>query len=119
MNLLRRRRGQSMSEYAIVFTVVVTAIIAMQLYVKRGLQGKVRDVSDALKKEFGAIKVDDQYEPYYAITAYTVDQSQNVVEEYKAKGLIDRESVSEKVTRTGSGKTGGAGALGDDDDWIK
>lgn len=61
---LRRlgRMGQSTAEYAIVFALVVAAAIAMQVYVKRGLQGRVKNVVDHTE---GDIFTGEQYEPYY------------------------------------------------------
>lgn len=46
--MLRRlnKKAQSISEYAMVLAIVISAISATQLFVKRGLQGKVKDVSD-------------------------------------------------------------------------
>jgi hypothetical protein len=41
------RKGQGTAEYAIVIGLVIAAAVAMQVYVKRGIQGKVRDLSDA------------------------------------------------------------------------
>ena len=38
--------GQSTAEYAIVFALVVGLAMAIQTYVKRGLQGRVREVVD-------------------------------------------------------------------------
>ena len=106
---LTNRRGQSMAEYAIVLTVVVTAIVAMQIYVKRGLQGKVKDVSDNVG--FGLLnagygKVTGQYEPYYAGTTYQVGQNQNVQEQYQTGGTVGRTSIKEESTRTGTSTTG-------------
>ncbi len=40
---LRNRKAQSTAEYAILIGLVVAAAITIQTYVKRGLQGRVRD----------------------------------------------------------------------------
>ena len=104
-----KRKGQSMAEYAIVLTVVVTAIVAMQIYVKRGLQGKVRDVTDNVGfglTNAGITPVTKQYEPYYAQSNYQTNQSQNVQEQYQAGGVVARNSIQEQSGRTGNANVG-------------
>ena len=115
---LKRRNGQSMAEYAIVLTVVVSAIVAMQIYVKRGLQGKVKDVTDQVG--FGLLDVGyatttSQYEPYYAQTEYQIGQNQTINEAYQDGGTVSRTSIAEESTRTGSATTGVD--QGSDDQW--
>ena len=109
MFVKKTRRGQSMAEYAIVLMVVITAIVAMQIYVKRGLQGKVRDVSDNVGAGLiaaGYAKTTNQYEPYYAQSNYNTTQDQNVNEQYLAGGAVSRNSLSEKSGRTGDANVG-------------
>jgi uncharacterized protein (UPF0333 family) len=40
------RKGQNTAEYAIVIALVVAAAVAMQTYVKRGMQGRVYDATN-------------------------------------------------------------------------
>ena len=112
---LTQRKGQSMAEYAIVLTVVVTAIVAMQIYVKRGLQGKVKDVTDDVGLGLTTTTKTSQYEPYYATTDYEIGQDQSVKEAFKTGGTVERTSLSEKSTRKGGSTTGVD--LGSDDAW--
>ena len=71
--LRRSRKGQSTAEYAIVIGLVLAAAIGMQVYVKRGMQGKVRNASDAKivipggGSDYG-VNTWTQYEPQYSIT---------------------------------------------------
>lgn len=39
-------KGQNLAEVVIIFTVISLALVAMQPYVKRGIQGKVKDLTD-------------------------------------------------------------------------
>jgi hypothetical protein len=48
------RRGQSVLEFTVLIVIVIGAFIAMQLYVKRGIQGRWKNTID----DFG-----DQYDP--------------------------------------------------------
>ena len=56
--------GQVMLEYAVWLAVVVAAIIAMEIYIKRGVQGGYRGAADA----FGR-----QYAPGCTISIWTTD----------------------------------------------
>jgi hypothetical protein len=42
------KKGQSTAEYAIVIALIIGAVIATQNYVKRGLQGRIKDGLDKL-----------------------------------------------------------------------
>jgi hypothetical protein len=39
----RRERAQSLLEYVFIFAIIVSGIIAMQVYIKRGMQGGMRN----------------------------------------------------------------------------
>ncbi|MCU0666745.1 MAG: hypothetical protein MUF05_06600 [Candidatus Omnitrophica bacterium] len=45
--MIRQNKGLSFVEYAIILSVVAAAFIGMNTYIKRGLQGKVKDMTDA------------------------------------------------------------------------
>ncbi|MBU1998968.1 MAG: hypothetical protein ABIG46_00680 [Candidatus Omnitrophota bacterium] len=46
------RRGQSTLEYGVLVAVIVAALLAMQTYFKRGLQGRIRQSSDDVGEQF-------------------------------------------------------------------
>jgi len=46
------KKGQSTLEYAVIMAVVVAALIAMQTYMKRGLQGRMKQASDDIGEQF-------------------------------------------------------------------
>ena len=56
MFIYLNKRGQSTLEYSVIVAVVVGALIAMQVYVKRGLQGKIRDSADQIGEQFSPSK---------------------------------------------------------------
>ena len=45
-------KGQSTVEYAVLGVVVIAALLAMQVYMKRGVQGKLHDASDQVGEQF-------------------------------------------------------------------
>ena len=46
------KRGQSTLEYAVLIVVIIAALIAMQVYLKRGIQGRMRESSDQIGEQF-------------------------------------------------------------------
>jgi len=66
------RKGQSTAEYAIVIGLVIGAAVAMQIYVKRGLQAKMKDAVDyndpdtvGMKVGGGNLFSGNSFEPRY------------------------------------------------------
>ena len=117
-----RKRGQSVTEYAIVFSVVAAAMIGMQIYLKRGLQAKQRDATEFFTGVTGDslnvgtnVTTLSQYEPYYTNQDYNVTQSSSSSEAVGAGGVVDRNVAFETTNRTGTqaSETG----LGTDDSW--
>ncbi len=58
--LKMRRRGQTTLEYIVVIVILLGALLAMQTYIKRGLQGRMKSSVDELG---------DQYDPRVANTS--------------------------------------------------
>ena len=90
------KRAQTTAEYAILIALVVAAVTAMQIYVKRGIQGKVKDVVDNMGTGMGLTTNTKQYEPYYLTSVADTQQHSS-----------DREDVATggSVIRTNSGGT--------------
>ena len=49
---LNKKRAQSTLEYAVLTVVVIGALIAIQTYVKRGVQGKLKSSADDIGDQF-------------------------------------------------------------------
>lgn len=52
MRKMLNKRGQSTLEYAVLIVVIIAALIAMQVYLKRGIQGRMRESSDQIGEQF-------------------------------------------------------------------
>lgn len=76
--LLKSKKAQNTAEYAILISLVVAGIIAMQTYAQRALQARVRDATQFMAAETNAIGTETQYEPYYLNTAYNVARDEEV-----------------------------------------
>lgn len=46
------QRAQSTLEYVVLIVLVVAALLSMQFYIKRGIQGRLRSVTDDIGEQF-------------------------------------------------------------------
>jgi len=101
--LRQLKKGQSTAEYAIVIGLVIAAAVGMQLYVKRGIQGKIKDAVDydGAKGKYGMGNT-GQYEPDYLSSE--MDSSRTAKESSEAfeGGGVKRTIIEDDVsTQTG------------------
>lgn len=103
--MLNQRRAQNTAEYAILIGVIVAAAIAMQVYVRRGMQARVKDAVDFSRtmddQEGDNVFNATQYEPYYMDRNLQTGQDSISKEAMREGGYVDREAVNETMTRTG------------------
>jgi len=103
------KRAQSTAEYAILIAIVVGAVVAMQVYIRRGIQGRIKEVVDYTGNDLPDTKLgtfqfqpkNSQYEPYYNQSTSTTTQSASESESIKTGGAVERgSSTSSDVNRT-------------------
>jgi len=82
--MLIKRRAQSTLEYALIVAVVVGALIAMQVYVKRGLQGRLKSAADDMG---------EQYSPGHTTGTITVTTTSST-QESLASGVTSTQSAT-------------------------
>jgi hypothetical protein len=102
-----KRKGQNIAEYSILIALIIAAAVAMQVYVKRGLQGRVADATDYNPSiTEGTITYSwttKQYEPYYLDTAMDVSSGRTYNETLGNRGDTARADMNEETRRaTGS-----------------
>ena len=131
------RKAQSTAEYAVVLSLVVAAVIGMQVYVKRGLQARVKAGADSLVSSGAGFSFEApsgstgisavtfsslrQYEPYYQESSYD-SYTENVEQEHMGGGAIVKEKVSDLNVRKAGGyqkQRGSQGAADRDAVWEK
>lgn len=84
----RDRKGQNTAEYAILIALVVGAVIAMQTYVQRALNGRVFDTTKYMADKTSAVTGNGyQYEPYYTNSDYQVDKTSGEIRNQYAAEL--------------------------------
>ena len=104
MGLMKRSRGQSLAEMALVLVLVIGAVSAMVTYVKRAYQANIQATADNMSAGLKAnnLTVKTQYEPYYSRSDVTSTQDSSVNEAYQTGGGLARTSQREKMSRTGT-----------------
>lgn len=130
------KKAQSTAEYAVILSLVIAAVIGMQVYVKRGLQARLKKGTDAFTSSGADFQFDlpsgapttltagrfsklTQYEPYYTEQQYDT-YSENVEQEHMGGGKVLKEKVSDINVRAQGGYTkqrGSADASGRNDEW--
>ena len=98
------KKGQSTAEYAIVIGLVIAAAVAMQIYVKRGIQAKMKDATDYTDPAATSIMRTSQYEPDYQTTQNLTSTRVATETATTAKGgAVTRSIAGEDVSnRTGT-----------------
>jgi len=103
--MLKRKRntGQSILEYAILIIVVIGSLVAMSLYLRRGIQGRWKSAVDDLG---------EQYDPLYARTSirhYLVSSTNTIIHAENAEGgfyTTRTDTSASSDTRTGNTEMG-------------
>jgi Flp pilus assembly pilin Flp len=73
MFIYLNKKGQNTLEYAIIIAVIVAALIAMQSYIKRGIQGKLKASTDDVGEQFSAQNTSGTYQ-----TQLNANSSENI-----------------------------------------
>lgn len=89
-----KKKAQSTLEYALLISVVVAALIAVNLYMKKGVMGKLKESSDDIGQQFDP-------ENGYSVSWKTSSEGTTETEEERAVGgqTTTKMSSGEKVTR--------------------
>ena len=48
----RKKKGQSTLEYAILIIIIIGALLSIQVYIKRGVQGRLKQAADDIGDQF-------------------------------------------------------------------
>jgi len=91
MRYFRRNKGQSLLEYSLILAAIVVAIVFMQTYVRRGVQGRLKDSAD---------QIGDQYSVVGGYN-YLTNRTSTTTEETDVKGKLTTD-YTDVSRRTGS-----------------
>ena len=88
-----RTKGQTTLEVVMLLGFVVAALIVMSVYMKRGVQGKLRESTDQIGDQYSAGHVESTY-----LTVTDMEQ----VENSRANGGSSIEIIKNTQTKTGN-----------------
>lgn len=88
---LRKRRGQSVLEYIILIVIIIAALLTLQVYMKRGLQGRLGSATDDIGDQYSAATLAN----YYKIKTKTTNAWSNNI-----KGTAEDTLVAAETTNT-------------------
>ena len=88
MKLLRKSKGQTITEYAILLIVVIGSLLAIQVYIKRGVQGRLKSAADDIGEQFSPGNTNA------TSRVYSFSQSRETV----ANGVTRSELTSPEIT---------------------
>lgn len=101
LHILRNKAGQNTAEYAILIALIVGVAIAMQTYIKRGLQGRVKDAVDKMATDTSTLGTTTQYEPYYLESVFDSTRDAKQTAKELEGGAVSRDITKEEATRKG------------------
>ncbi len=52
LTYLNQKRGQSTLEYAVLTTIIIGALLSIQFYIKRGVQGRLKSAADDIGDQY-------------------------------------------------------------------
>ena len=67
----KRKRGQSTLEYAILIIIILGALLSVQVYIKRGIQGRLKQASDDIGEQYS--DGNTNYYHYHHVASNTTD----------------------------------------------
>lgn len=107
------RRGQAAAEYAVLAAVVAAVLIGMQIYLKRGLSGRIRGAADSIGAQYAPKDTTYSYTTTVSGTTTTeakLLKNQPIDDQGNLGSLIETTTTIERpgevTTRTGSETVG-------------
>jgi len=86
----RRKKGQSTMEYAVLIIIIIGALLSIQVYIKRGIQGRLKGAAD---------DIGDQFSPGNTNFVQTMSTSSRTNETF-ASGVSRSDLLNTEVTST-------------------
>lgn len=94
MFIYLNKKGQSTLEYGVVIAIIVAGLIAMQAYIKRGVQGRLKQASDDIGEQFSAGQSTGTY-----TTTSSVNSTENIVPTQVGKVWVSTPTTESNQTQ--------------------
>jgi Flp pilus assembly pilin Flp len=89
LQYLNQKRGQSTLEYAVLIVVIIGALLTIQVYIKRGVQGRLKSAAD---------DIGDQYSDGNTNEVKTTNRFSNTEETFNAGNSVS--NLFKELTNT-------------------
>jgi len=89
MFIYLNKKGQATLEYGIIIAVIVAALLTIQVYFKRGLQGRIRQASD---------DIGDQFSPGVTTGTRTTNSNANSFENIAGGSFFTGDMPTQRTT---------------------
>lgn len=86
----QRKKGQSTLEYAVLIIIIIGALLSIQVYIKRGIQGRLKGAADDIGDQFSIGNTN------IVLTTKTASQTKETFN----KGVTRSQLLKEEVTTT-------------------
>ena len=87
---LKKIKGQSTLEYAVLIIIVIGALLSIQVYIKRGIQGRLRSAADDIGEQYSVGNMNVR----------TLTSTSGVTNESFARGISRTDLMCAEVTTT-------------------
>lgn len=94
LQYLNRKRAQSTLEYAVLVIVIIGALLSIQTYIKRGVQGRLKSASDDIGDQFSVGNTN------VIKTTSTVSTTMDTFGGAGAQGISRSQLVGNELTNT-------------------
>jgi len=99
------RKAQTVVEVGILLAIVVGALMAMQVYVKRGIQGKIASTVDGQLGDAAGTEGSSQFEPPYYSSEGDSDSESNTTISADGEDADVTINATETFNRTNANET--------------
>ncbi len=97
-----KTRGQSLAEYGLLITVVTVALLAMQLYMKRGIQGVIKYSTDQFGNQEYMETDPEKVTITHSVMQSIGDNENRFMQEGTASGFMTTLITDMNTTTTGN-----------------
>lgn len=102
---LSNRKGQSTVEIAVLFAVIVGALVAMQIYLKRGAMGKLRETADQIGEQFSPTQTSSSLNTSYSGARHDTTHPTGLVTSDITQDEVQSRSAGQQSTGALSAET--------------
>lgn len=105
--MLRRKKGQSTLEYALIVAVIVVALIAIMVYMRRSMMGRLKESSNSIGRQFDPVNGYEQAWQSQGVGNTVTDEGRDV-----GTGATSSNTVQSETTHENKGDGWGTGVGG-------